>query len=63
SWEGHEIPGVLRSGDHARIEAWRTDQAEMATRHWRPDLWERHASMEPPSATRHRRPERREGED
>jgi tRNA (guanine37-N1)-methyltransferase len=63
SWEGHEIPEVLRSGDHVRIDAWRTAQAEMATRHWRPDLWERYASKTPPSATRHRRPERREGED
>jgi tRNA (guanine37-N1)-methyltransferase len=62
-WEGHEIPEVLRSGDHAWIDAWRTAQAEMATRHWRPDLWERYASGTPPSATRHRRPQRREGED
>ena len=27
-YSGHEVPGVLRSGDHAKIEAWRRDQAK-----------------------------------
>ncbi|MDA0311330.1 MAG: tRNA (guanosine(37)-N1)-methyltransferase TrmD [Gemmatimonadetes bacterium] len=27
-YRGHEVPGVLRSGDHAKIEAWRRDQAK-----------------------------------
>jgi tRNA (guanine37-N1)-methyltransferase len=61
-WEGQDIPEVLRSGDHARIEAWRLEQAEMATRHWRPDLWERYASRHPPSATQPKRAKTREGE-
>tara|TARA_A100001391_G_scaffold46046_2_gene27198 strand:- start:78899 stop:79642 length:744 start_codon:yes stop_codon:yes gene_type:complete len=41
-WEGRTIPEVLRSGDHARIEAWRKLMAEDTTRLRRPDLWERH---------------------
>ena len=41
-WEGRTIPEVLRSGDHARIAAWRKSQAETVTRLRRPDLWERH---------------------
>jgi tRNA (guanine37-N1)-methyltransferase len=41
-WEGRVIPEVLRSGDHARIAAWRKHQAETDTRLRRPDLWERH---------------------
>lgn len=41
-WEGRTIPEVLRSGDHARIAAWRKQQAETDTRLRRPDLWERH---------------------
>ena len=41
-WEGRTIPEVLRSGDHARIKAWRKRQAEAITRLRRPDLWERH---------------------
>ncbi|MDP9055836.1 MAG: tRNA (guanosine(37)-N1)-methyltransferase TrmD [Pseudomonadota bacterium] len=42
SWEGREIPEVLRSGDHAKIAAWRKSMAEDHTRLRRPDLWERH---------------------
>ncbi len=41
-WEGRLIPQVLRSGDHAKIEAWRKSQSEIDTRLRRPDLWERH---------------------
>jgi tRNA (guanine37-N1)-methyltransferase len=41
-WEGRTIPEVLRSGDHAKIAAWRRRQAEVDTRSRRPDLWERH---------------------
>ena len=50
-WEGRTIPEVLRSGDHARISAWRKHMAETDTRLRRPDLWERHdgARVNPPS--------------
>ena len=41
-WEGRTIPEVLRSGDHAKIAAWRKQKAEDDTRSRRPDLWERH---------------------
>ena len=41
-WEGRTIPEVLRSGDHAKIKAWRKQQAENDTRLRRPDLWERY---------------------
>jgi len=37
-WEGRAIPAVLRSGNHARIEAWRQAEAQAATRRFRPDL-------------------------
>jgi tRNA (guanine37-N1)-methyltransferase len=42
-WEGRTIPEVLRSGDHAKIAAWRKSQAEETTRLRRPDLWERYS--------------------
>ena len=42
NWEGRVIPEVLRSGDHAKIAAWRKQRAEEDTRLRRPDLWERH---------------------
>ena len=44
-WEGRTIPEVLRSGDHARIAAWRKQRAEDDTRLRRPDLWERHRGV------------------
>jgi tRNA (guanine37-N1)-methyltransferase len=37
-YRGHEVPDVLRSGDHARIAAWRRQQAERLTRARRPEL-------------------------
>jgi tRNA (guanine37-N1)-methyltransferase len=40
-FRGHTVPEVLLSGDHARIEAWRQEQAERLTRELRPDLWAR----------------------
>jgi tRNA (guanine37-N1)-methyltransferase len=41
AFEGREIPEALLSGDHARIAAWRREQAEALTRVRRPDLLER----------------------
>ncbi|MDH3298218.1 MAG: tRNA (guanosine(37)-N1)-methyltransferase TrmD [Gemmatimonadota bacterium] len=40
-YRGMAVPEVLRSGNHARIEAWRREQAERITCDRRPDLWER----------------------
>jgi tRNA (guanine37-N1)-methyltransferase len=55
-WEGRTIPEVLRSGDHAKIAAWRHEQAINDTRLRRPDLIERRggASQAPPSGARRR---------
>ena len=38
SWQGRDVPDVLLSGDHARIAAWRREQAERRTAARRPDL-------------------------
>jgi tRNA (guanine37-N1)-methyltransferase len=38
-WQGHPTPDVLLSGDHAKISAWRREQAENLTRMRRPDLF------------------------
>jgi tRNA (guanine37-N1)-methyltransferase len=38
TWHGHPVPAVLLSGDHARIAAWRHDQAVRRTAERRPDL-------------------------
>jgi tRNA (guanine37-N1)-methyltransferase len=40
SYRGAEVPEVLRSGDHAKIAAWRREQAILKTARVRPDLLE-----------------------
>jgi len=37
-YRGLEVPEVLRSGDHAKIDAWRREQARRLTSRRRPDL-------------------------
>src|SRR3546814_18698820 len=61
TWEGRTIPEVLRSGDHAKIAAWRKQRAEEDTRLRRPDLWERHegARDRPASGARHQKTDKR----
>ena len=41
SWRGLDVPEVLLSGDHARVQAWRRRASEERTRERRPDLWDR----------------------
>ena len=50
-WEGRTIPEVLRSGDHAKIAAWREERARDDTRLRRPDLWERYSGARVQSAS------------
>ena len=39
TFEGHDIPEVLLSGDHQKVARWREEQREKTTRERRPDLW------------------------
>ncbi|MEO5511740.1 MAG: tRNA (guanosine(37)-N1)-methyltransferase TrmD [Longimicrobiales bacterium] len=41
-YRGHEVPEVLLTGHQAKIDAWRSAEAERLTRERRPDLWEEH---------------------
>lgn len=41
-WQGHVVPDVLLSGNHAAIAKWRTEQAQLITALRRPDLWKKH---------------------
>ena len=38
SWRGHDVPDVLRSGDHGRIARWRRTQSLLRTASRRPDM-------------------------
>lgn len=37
-YRGHEVPAVLRSGDHAAVARWRAERAQETTTRRRPDL-------------------------
>jgi len=38
SWEGRDIPAVLTSGDHGKVDKWRRAESAALTRARRPDL-------------------------
>jgi tRNA (guanine37-N1)-methyltransferase len=40
-WQGHAIPEVLLSGNHAKIAQWRREMSEKITQERRPDLWDK----------------------
>ena len=61
-WEGRTIPEVLRSGDHAKIAAWRKQRAEDDTRLRRPDLWDRHCGVRVRSASGARQQDEEQGQ-
>ncbi len=42
TWEGHDIPPVLMSGNHGEIAKWRQAQSQELTQTRRPDLWARY---------------------
>ncbi len=39
TWNGRSVPEILKSGHHAKVAAWRRQQAEEVTKTRRPDLW------------------------
>jgi tRNA (guanine37-N1)-methyltransferase len=47
SFRGLEVPEVLRSGDHGRIERWRRAQALRRTVEARPDLIDARGGLTP----------------
>ncbi|HEY3854731.1 MAG TPA: tRNA (guanosine(37)-N1)-methyltransferase TrmD [Verrucomicrobiae bacterium] len=45
-YRGLPVPPVLLSGNHAAIEKWRREQAELRTKARRPDLWDKQKKTE-----------------
>ena len=41
-WNGIEVPEVLLSGDHKKIEIWKIKMSEKITKLKRPDLWSKY---------------------
>lgn len=38
-WHGKEVPAILLSGDHKKVEDWRLEQSVIRTKERRPDLY------------------------
>lgn len=41
-WRNMEVPDVLVSGNHKKIDEWKIQQSEKITKERRPDLWEKY---------------------
>jgi tRNA (guanine37-N1)-methyltransferase len=41
-WNGREVPDILLSGHHKKIDEWRKEQAIIATKAKRPDLFKKY---------------------
>ena len=54
-YEGMEVPGILLSGDHAKIDAWRLERSLEITRERRPDLYETYLAAHPPKVKKAKR--------
>ena len=46
-WHGKEVPPVLLSGDHARVDEWRFEQSLAITKERRPDRYEKFVQDNP----------------
>ncbi|GHC01009.1 tRNA (guanosine(37)-N1)-methyltransferase TrmD [Cerasicoccus arenae] len=46
-FRGMQVPEVLLSGDHAKIDAWRREQSLLKTKQRRPDLLEKRSTSRP----------------
>jgi tRNA (guanine37-N1)-methyltransferase len=45
-FRGREVPEILLSGDHKKIDRWRLEEAVKITRERRPDLLDAHPEIE-----------------
>lgn len=59
TWEGRSVPPILRSGDHAKIAAWRQEQSLARTAARRPDLYEAYVEAHPAPPPKKKRSPRR----
>lgn len=54
-WHGKRVPEILLSGDHAKVDAWRLEQALLRTKERRPDLYEKYMAVHPPVEKKRRK--------
>ena len=54
-WHGKRVPEILLSGDHAKVDEWRLEQALLRTKERRPDLYEKYREAHPPVEKKRRK--------
>ncbi len=62
-WNGKQVPQILLSGDHAKVDAWRLEQSIARTRERRPDLYEKYIENHPPVEKKKRRKKQEKNND
>lgn len=58
-WMGRQVPEILLSGDHGKVDAWRLEQSLAITREVRPDLYHAYMEAHPPVPKKRRRHRRK----
>ncbi len=46
TWKGREIPEILLSGHHGKVDEWRKQKSEEITKVRRPDLWQAYTNKD-----------------
>jgi tRNA (guanine37-N1)-methyltransferase len=54
-WHGKQVPDVLLSGDHAKVDAWRLERSLEETALRRPDLYDAWLAAHPPAPEKKKR--------
>jgi tRNA (guanine37-N1)-methyltransferase len=54
-WHGRQVPQVLLSGDHAKVDEWRLTESLERTRERRPDLYKAWLKEHPPAPVKRRK--------
>ena len=62
-WEGDEVPAILLSGDHAKIDEWRLERSLELTKERRPDLYETYLAAHPQKPKKPKRAKKATGND
>lgn len=45
-WQGHEVPDILLSGHHQKVEEWRKEKSIEITKSRRPDLYKKYLDLQ-----------------
>lgn len=61
-FEGIEVPDIILSGNHGKIDQWRLEKSEELTEERRPDLWEKYVETKNRNNKKKRRNKNKKGD-